>query len=476
MHDSKKKLLQREKILELASINQDKTQTDFQNEPSINASVDKESLIDANDPKLELGMWLLAIRSFLQTHNHPFPENDYTAVLHHNWKYEVKVVCRCLLRTSQLALSLVHQTEKQNQMVEKHGDLLGLNALLDKTEAGSKDLDDETSRSLLALSEALGNLYSIGEALLEPRNVSFQTWCGFGSVLAREMNQSDGANKLARFASQSASTKLPAVFHKLTHDKIQNEKIGSEIKLLFEQLSRLLEWLNYIEQTFERDQPLKQTLPIFTLVNQESETLMDLIDNRVMKLEGLPQDLFDTLDGTSYATRMELKKVFARELIGISSVRHSPTIYGKLESAHGLLRNSYQQSAVALAQFFDTNLDGSRMFDNFQTRLDQSLLLRKELWIVLNVVRKAEQMEESYSVSKLNETLLTFRNGSMRFLMFKDWEACERFIDEVVASRGTVELTPILHRLGAYLETLHGQVCMRAVLAEHPFDYTKVDE
>jgi hypothetical protein len=462
--------------LDLASIHQDnKKQTDFQNEPSINASLNKGSLADVNDPKLELGMWLISIRSFLQTHNHPFPENDYSAVLNHNWKYEVKVVCRCLLRTSQLALSLVHQTKKQNSSQEKTEDLLGLNALLDSTEEESKNLDDETSHSLLALSEGLGNLYSIGEALLESRTVSFQTWCGFGSVLAREMNRSEGANKLARFAIQSASTKLPPIFHKLTHEKIQNEMVGYEIKLLFEQLSRLLEWLKFIEQSFEKDQPLKQTLPIFTLVNQESETLMDLIDNRVMKLEGLPQDLFDTLDGTSYATRMELKKVFARELIGISSVKHSPTIYGKLESAHGLLRNSFQQSAVVLAQFFDASLDGARMFDNFQTRLEQSLLLRKELWVVLNIVRKAEQLGEVYSTAKLNETLLTFRNGSMRFLMFKDWEACERFIDEVVASRGTVELTPILHRLGAYLETLHGQVCMRAVLAEHPFDYPSVD-
>lgn len=461
--------------MELASIHQDNKQTDFQKEPSVSASLNKGNLIDMNDPKLELGMWLIAIRSFLQTHNHPFPENDYSAVLNHNWKNEVKIVCRCLLRTSQLALGLVHHTEKQNLTEEKPQDSLGLDNLLDDPETESKDLDDETSRSLLALAEALSNLYSIGEALLEPRIVSFQTWCGFGSVLIREMNQSEGAGKLARFASQNASIKLQTVFHKLTHENIQNEAIGTEIKLLFEQLSRLLEWLKFIEQTFERDQPLKQTLPLFTLVNQESETLMDLIDNRVLKLEGLSQDLYDTLDGTSYAIRMELKKVFARELVGISNVKHSPTIYGKLESAHGLLRNSFQQSAVALAQYFAPTLDGARMFDNFQTRLEQSILLRKELWVVLHIVRKAEQLGEVFSPNKLNEMLLNFRNGSMRFLMFKDWEACERFIDEVVASRGTVELTPILHRLGAYLETLHGQVCMRAVLAEHPFDYPKVD-
>lgn len=461
--------------MEISSFPQDRNSSkDFQSETAKTASAGKD-LSEFNDPKLELGMLMIAIRSFLQTQNHPFPENDYSAIFNHNWKSEVKIVCKCLLRASQLALNLVHKTEKPNPSFDKTDDLFELNSLLEDVEVESKDLDDETTRSLISLIDALGNLHSVGEAIMESRSVSFQTWSGFGSVLARELSQSDGANKLSRFALQSASTKLPPIFHKLVQEKLQNETVGTEIKLLFEQLSRLLEWLKFIEHTLEKDHPLKQTLPVFSLVNQESQTLVDLIENRVIKLKGLPQDLFDTLDGTSYAVKMELKKVFARELIGISTVKHSPTIYGKLETAHGLLRNSFQQSAVALVQAFDQNIDGSRLFDNFQTRFEQSLILRKELWVVMHVVRKAEKEGEKFSNVKLNETLLAFRNGSMRFLMFKDWEACERFIDEVTASRGAVELAPVLHRLGAYLETLHGQVCMRAVLASHPFDYPKVE-
>jgi hypothetical protein len=55
--------------------------------------------------------------------------------------------------------------------------------------------------------------------------------------------------------------------------------------------------------------------------------------------------------------------------------------------------------------------------------------------------------------------------------MFKDWEACERFIEEVGAARGAIELAPVLNRFSAYLETLLGQVNMRVVLADNPFDY-----
>jgi hypothetical protein len=48
-------------------------------------------------------------------------------------------------------------------------------------------------------------------------------------------------------------------------------------------------------------------------------------------------------------------------------------------------------------------------------------------------------------------------------------------MEEAAAARGVVEVTPVLHRFGAYLETLHGQVSMRAVLADQPFDYPPLE-
>ena len=65
---------------------------------------------------------------------------------------------------------------------------------------------------------------------------------------------------------------------------------------------------------------------------------------------------------------------------------------------------------------------------------------------------------------------------NMRFLMFKDWESFDRFVEEIVAARGAVELGPVLHRFSAYLETLFGQINMRAVLSAHAFDYPNIED
>jgi hypothetical protein len=57
----------------------------------------------------------------------------------------------------------------------------------------------------------------------------------------------------------------------------------------------------------------------------------------------------------------------------------------------------------------------------------------------------------------------------MRHLMYKDWESFERFVAEITAARGAVELGPVLHRFATYLDALFNQINMRVALADHPF-------
>ncbi|MDQ3323521.1 MAG: hypothetical protein M3525_13985 [Acidobacteriota bacterium] len=54
-------------------------------------------------------------------------------------------------------------------------------------------------------------------------------------------------------------------------------------------------------------------------------------------------------------------------------------------------------------------------------------------------------------------------------MFYKDMETVERFIEEVLVTDNRKDLVPVLHRFGAYLETLFGQINMRTVLAKHPF-------
>jgi hypothetical protein len=124
---------------------------------------------------------------------------------------------------------------------------------------------------------------------------------------------------------------------------------------------------------------------------------------------------------------------------------------------------------VALAQCFDPKVEGGRLFPIFRTKLDQSLALRRDLWQLVSVLRASPREANAADAARVIGRLKTFEDESLRLLMYKDREPFERFVEEVEAAGDPAELSTVLHRLEAFLETLFGQVNMRAVLADRPF-------
>lgn len=415
----------------------------------------------------ELGMWLCALESFFSIRNHPLTEAERAAIMTRDFGAETHIVHTILLRIAQLVCRLT-----RFESVSALDDVQELNeptaaALFD---GGETDETNARDLSLVALGEAVGDACVVCRTLLEMRGVNFYSWSSVGKVLLREVDGSEAAAKFTNASRLNYPSSLHPSLVALT-ERLMPDALAVDMLAIFSALTRLLERLHFIESLLRRDQPLKQTLPIFTLVYEETRTLLDLIETRALHIEGLDGAIFDALDGTAYAVGMETRKAFEHELVGLSALRHARSLYAKVESALGLLRDCFQQSTVTLAQIFDPTLNGARLFTDFQNKLDQSLVLREDLWRLLQLVRRAEQERDRRPLAPLLEQFVAFRDGSLRYLMYKDWEAYERFIEEVTAARGAVELGPVLHRFNAYLETLFGQINMRAVLADYPFDY-----
>ena len=423
----------------------------------------------------ELGVWLSALRSFFHARNHPFSENERAELLTRDWINEVRITRAALRRVTQLTLRSMNIEEGSDSSSLGSGDEAAALSHLTNADQQSEVYAGGSTGALVALADALSDVSAVCEALLETRSVTFSAWASVGKILARELDRSEATRSLARAAYHQAAAKLQPPLLALAQDTITPGALGADMLIIFSDLARLLERLRFIEASLKRDRPLKPALPLFTLVHEEARSLLKFIETRALRTDGIDEAVFDALDSSNYAISMELRKVFAHELVGLSALRQAPPIYARVENAHGLLRDCFQQSTVALAQLFDPTLDGARLFNAFQTKLDQSLALRRDVWVLLQLVRRAEKERELYPIARLLERLATFREGSLRYLMYKDWEACERFIEEVEAARGAVELAPVLHRFGTYLETLHGQVNMRAVLADHPFDYPTME-
>jgi hypothetical protein len=309
----------------------------------------------------------------------------------------------------------------------------------------------------------------LSEALLESSSVGFGAWSSLGSILERELTRSEAAGLILAAGHSAGAAELQGQLVTLAHG-LTPEDLGEDLLEIFQAFSRLLVLLRFVEVSLKGDTQLKRLLPVFTLVHEETRALLEFIEGRALRVEGVGRVESEILDGTAYAVRMEMRKAFEHELTGLCSVRQPPQLFAKVENAVGLLRDCYQQSVVALAQSFDKSLDGSTLFRSFRTKLDQSLELRRDLWTLVRLMRRASAEGGSPPARQVLEAVAAFGEGGQRYLMYKDWEALERFTEEIDSAHTAGDLSRTLHRFEAYLETLFGQVNMRAVLADHPFD------
>ena len=208
---------------------------------------------------------------------------------------------------------------------------------------------------------------------------------------------------------------------------------------------------------------------LFARINEQMQEMMSYINNRLLRFTNEDDALFSSLDGAAYTASIELRKVYNQELKGLAEIRPAPLIYAKIETAYSLLNDSLQLTLVNFAQLIDSAIEPTDIFPNLQTKEQQSLQLRENMWNVLQAVQEAEQNPDSYPIDDLKTELNKFRDENLYYLFYKDMETVDRFIEEVIITGDKKDLVPLLHRFGAYLETLLGQVNMRVVLAKHPF-------
>jgi len=406
----------------------------------------------------ELGLWLASLRSFLSPKNQPGGARPRPTERDYRCEAEAlrEILFRCLHLTSDLAGEL-----RARRRAAEAG---AVNPAPDARDSGTRaELDADM---VARLGESLKGVCAICDAALSAGHVGFDAWGELGGALQRALSDSPAARLLAAadWPAEQAAGRLAALA-----ERASPEEVAEDLQRVFDGFAHLLGLLTFAETSLASDAPLKPLLSVFALVHERTRDLLDFIE-LVSRGEAAEEGVRDALDGTAYAVQMELRKTFEQELDGFCSATNPAHTYSRAESACGLLRNCFQQSVVAVAQSLDPSVEGRELFDSFVTRLDESLLLRAELWSLIHFIRDAESRPSQALAPVVAEGLYAFREGSLRYLMYKDREPFERFLEEVETARGQKELSGALHRLGAFLETLFGQVNMRAALVQHPFD------
>lgn len=422
----------------------------------------------------ELEVWIRCFDRFFRIRNHPFTETELREIVRRDFSEELKIVRSVSLRMSQLCTEIISLDRTDSSYFGQYveSEILQSDGTWRYDDKPLKSGTPEDSLSLLI--ESLADLRPIFESLTQAPFVNFQTFTSVGKLLSRELQRS-------RFIAPLLNNKFKPEFDRIEHPEltaiikgISASDLRQDIAQVFLESFRMLRYLQFIGEDLRADRPLKRTLLLFSLIYSEIRALLEFIDSRVLTSNALEEEQRDMIDGGSYALRMELDKVFGKELVGFVNLRQAPPIYAKVENSHGLLRNCLQQTIVGVANAFNPKLTGSEVFPDFQTFRDQSKQLRSDLWRVIMHLRYYEAHAEEAHDGALMEQLVAFRDGSMRYLMFRDWEQLERLHDDLVAATTPDAIRRQLHLFATYLETLLGQINLRAVLINDPFDYPEV--
>ena len=259
---------------------------------------------------------------------------------------------------------------------------------------------------------------------------------------------------------------------------IENSQIREVSETILIELVRFFDWLTRIENNLHKLDTLLESLSLLEVLEFEARSLIDYIETKAIKVAAAAGNdrLNDVLDGISYGITHDLRRIFERELVRGVTEQSTPIVYGKILHAHGLLTNCFQQSTITLLQVFKPGMDASALFNDIELRLQQSLVLCKDLSSLMRFVRLSQANSDPDVLRTVTARILEFRDGSMQYLMYKDWRGYESLALEVItAIENNLDAKPLLHKFICFLEVLYGHVKMRAVLAEN-FPYSGADD
>lgn len=247
---------------------------------------------------------------------------------------------------------------------------------------------------------------------------------------------------------------------------VEAPEVREILDIVFKDLLRLLECLSLIEGHLRQVDAAEETFALFQIIHDEARVLVEFIRKEGLDCSAMSEELRDTLDGITFAVNHDLQRVFETEKREASAETTAHALVGKLYRAHDILTNCLQQSTITLAMLFDPELVGTKLFNNSDMRYRQSLQLCEDLSGLLKLVQASEKNSDGPTFAELGVGTEKFRNESLECLMYSDWPQFESFCERIkLAGASSPELEPVLHQFRCYLETLLGQVRMRAVLA-----------
>jgi hypothetical protein len=412
----------------------------------------------------ELEMWLRALDRFFKPAHHALSDEQVNELPYRDWSAELTVVDLCLLRVGQLCSQLLPRDRVDEAQFKRYVD--GFVRESESADPYFERLlrDARPEAGLLVLRGTLEDVRLLIAESLRSQKTPLQIFESVGRIFSRELRRNPPLAALL-------DKKFKPMFDRVTSSEIAglirglgdpNER--NPVARVFLELFRMLKYLDFADPDGLPDERVKTAACVFSLVISEARQLVTYIEKRALVALPHGSGVRDSCDSIAYCMPIDINKVVRVELADLSSAQSSENVRARIENAHGILKDCFQQSVVQLAASLDASLTGVGVFTDFVTKKERSLALKKALENLLRAVRDFYARGDEASAVALREGTAKFYDRQLRHLMYRDWAAFESFFIEILKCNSLTALKPITHRYETFLQTLLREVEKRAVL------------
>jgi hypothetical protein len=413
----------------------------------------------------ELEMWLRALDRFFKPSNHAMSDAQINELPYRDWAAEMAVVDMCLLRVAQLCTTLLPRERVEVARFRRY-----VEAFTKERDQESQDpyferllRDAAPDAGLLVLRGTIEDVRLLtGDALSQSR-VPLPVFEAVGRLFLRELKRNPPLAVLLDKKFKPAFDRVPSPEIAAAIRAIGDVSERTPAARVFLELFRLLKYLAFADPENLPDDRLKGAAAVFSLVISEARALVTYIERRALPAMR-PSEAKDACDSIAYCMPIDLNKVSRVELADLASARSIDHVRARIENAHGILKDCFQQSIAQLATALDRSITGVGVFSDFVTKKERSFTLKKSLEGLIRVVHDFYVRGDEVSASALREGTARFYDRQLRHLMFRDWAGFEQFFVEILKCNSTPALKPIAHRYETFLQTLLREIEKRAVL------------
>lgn len=462
----------------------------------------------------ELEMLLKGFACFGNPRNHPGPIRTSPGVVHDH-REELRIVRDALEEAIAHVKALLGQKEKAFVFSRY------LETVLPEDAERNRLVQDQLSQdtpeeSLFVIRNAFAGSLEISDGLLRLGRISHRLYAGCIGTITREVARNVYFNPLATLEFRPEFDRIRNTRVLETLHGIENDAAHRIAALTFLGLFRVLRYVSLLEEYAARPEIARRAYVILAVLRSDVRALVRYLTLRSgdVLANGLEREILDTnaadirgrydelvresrelgslratLVSLANAYRVEIRRVFERDLVAPEFAIADDELQAKLLAAAKSIRGATQHAIATLCRELDPSGRVPQLADDDVTRAASSERLRRDVWMFAQVLRAFLAKAHATQVDPdrwaglagfhfVREFLGHFRAIGYQLLRYSEYEHFNRFLTAIESLRDIDLLDPDkLDRavlecadFQVFLEDLFVRVSRRAELRGVPFD------